>query len=147
MIRRLILLSLFALAVVFLAGAVARGSGVAAAGKVRLRTFAGHWVGHTRKLLITRRGRGSEQIGDGCCDPVVDLTFELSRPRGTTSNASARLRVTSVQALDPSAYPNGGEPRVGQRGRLRLKNGVITESVTGTNYCDRQAGLRGACGA
>lgn len=110
--------------------------------------FAGTWVGHTRVLRINRSGRAKESIGSGCCDPVVDLELHLSRPRGNARRASIRARVTAVHVHDGSAYSDEyPAPHVGQTRRLRLRRGVITEPITGTNYCNRAAGLRGTCGA
>jgi hypothetical protein len=145
--RRMLVLFALGCALLAAAPALAGWHGKSASGRATLRAFTGRWFGHTRSLLITRAGRGREHIGDGCCDPVINLTFNLSRPTGTSSNASARLRVTSVHVLDPSAYPHGGEPRVGELRRLRLKQGVIREPASGAIYCDMQADPRGRCGA
>jgi hypothetical protein len=79
---------------------------------------------------------------------VVDLRLKLSHPRGTKHVGSVAFRVTSVQVHDPSAYSRSfPAPRVGQTGRLKLRYGVITESVTRTNYCNEAAQLKGTCGA
>jgi hypothetical protein len=113
-----------------------------------LATFAGDWAGHTRALTITRSGHAKESIGDGCCDPIVDLRLRLSRPRGDRHVASVAVRVTFVRIHDPSVYSRSyPAPHVGQRGRLKLRYGVITDSVTGANYCNARAQTRGTCGA
>ena len=113
--------------------------------KATLVTFAGYWYGHTRGLVITVGGLAQESISDGCCRPVIDLQFGLSHPRGTPRDATALATVTAVRVLDKGAllkaYP---APRVGEVRLLRLKNGVITEPLTGTNYC---APHRNVCGA
>jgi hypothetical protein len=112
---------------------------------VTLATFVGQWIGHTRGITITSDGRGTESIDDGCCDPIVDLTFKFSKPGGSPTNATAIMTVTSVALHDwPSDEP---APTVGQSGTLRLNHGVITEPITQTNYCDEAAGAQGTCGA
>jgi hypothetical protein len=120
----------------------------AAPKKATLATFAGDWAGHTRGLTITRGGHARESIGSGCCDPVVDLALTLSHPRGNSHIASVAVRVTSVQVHDASAYSSSyPAPQVGQTGRLELRHGVITEPVTGTNYCNVRTQAKGTCGA
>jgi hypothetical protein len=116
--------------------------------KATLKTFAGTWVGHTRGLAITRKGRAKEAIGDGCCDPVITLRFRLSHVRGTTHRASARARVTAVHVHDRRDFPKGSPPpHKGEVRRIRLKHGVITERLTKTTYCDMKAAKTGVCGA
>jgi hypothetical protein len=128
--------------------APAPDSATAATQRATLATFAGQWGGHTRRLTITRGGRASESIGSGCCNPVVDLRFRLSDPRGNRHVASVAMRVTWVRIRDPDAYSSAyPAPRVGQRARLRLRYGVITQPVTHTNYCNEKAQLKGTCGA
>jgi hypothetical protein len=113
-----------------------------------LATFAGDWAGHTRALTITGSGHAKESIGAGCCDPVVDLRLRLSRPRGDRHVASVAVRVTFVKIHDPSAYSRSyPAPHVGQRGRLKLRYSVITDSVTGANYCNARSQAKGTCGA
>lgn len=124
------------------------GAGATAASHATLRTFAGTWYGHTRSLKITSKGVATESVGSGCCNPVIDLAFRLSHPRGTSSNASATARVVAVDVHDDGAFTNSDPaPRVGQTKRLRLRDGVITEPFTGTNYCNRRSGRKGTCGA
>ena len=124
------------------------GAPTAATHKATLATFAGTWFGHTRSLKITRDGLARESLGSGCCDPVVDLRLKLSHPRGTNHVGSVAVRVTSVVIHDPSAYSSSfPAPRVGQTGRFKLRFGVITETVTQTNYCKPGGGDRGRCGA
>ncbi len=119
--------------------------------KASLATFAGSWGGHTRSLTITRDGQAVESIGDGCCDPLIDLKFRLSAVSGTKENATARITVTGVTVRDPQAFTNDPVPEVGQTGRLSLKNGVITQSLvgwlTGVTFCNGAAAARSVCGA
>ncbi len=112
---------------------------------VTIAAFTGQWIGHTRDITIASDGRGTESVGDGCCDQIVDLAFQLSNPQGTPNDATATMTITSVQVhdwLDPQP-----PPRVGQQATLVLNGGVITEPLTDTNYCDYAAGAQGTCGA
>jgi hypothetical protein len=119
-----------------------------AARHATVRTFAGTWYGHTRSLVITRRGFARESIGDGCCNPVIDLKFRLSRARGTTGDATARARVTAVRVRDHRYFSKKHPPpHIGETRQIRLRNGVIHERISGTTYCDAAAGPRGVCGA
>jgi hypothetical protein len=125
-----------------------RATATAAAHKATRATFAGRWFGHTRSLKIGPKGHAREAIGDGCCNPVISLRFRLWHVRGTTNRATARARVTAVHVHDHSYYSEAHPPpHVGERRHLRLRNGVIKEPFTHTNYCDRKAGLKGICGA
>lgn len=120
----------------------------ATSSKATLSTFVGTWYGHTRGLKIKSTGYAKESIGDGCCNPIIDLKLRLSKPHGTKQKASIRARVTSVQVHDPSVFtPANPAPHVGQVRRLRLKHGVITEPLTGTVYCNMASDLKGKCGA
>ena len=109
-----------------------------------LATFAGSWGGHTRGLSITPRGSGTESADDGCCTRVYAMTFEIVSIRGTLTRATALIRVTSfrrwssdVRALHP-----------GELGRLTLRDGIVTSSLTGEVFCSDPAwGATGACGA
>jgi hypothetical protein len=120
----------------------------AAMNRATLAMLVGVWGGHQRRLTITRSGWAKESIGSGCCNPVVDLRLKLSRPRGDNHVASVIVRVTSVQIQDRSVYDSSyPAPYVGKTGRLRLRYGVITETVTRMNYCNKAAQAKGRCGA
>jgi hypothetical protein len=111
-------------------------------------TFVGGWIGHTRSLSIRSGGHATESIYSGCCDPVINLTFRLSRPRGTTKDASAVATVTGVWVRDRIAFTKASPaPRVGERRAIRLRDGVIDETLTGAVYCNQQAENVGKCGA
>ena len=114
--------------------------------RATLETFSGSWIGHTRSLIVSKSGRAKESIGDGCCDPIADLTFVVTSPRGDIRNARADIRVTSVRVHNPGAY-SGSAPHVGQRGTLVLRDGVMHEPVGGATYCDWETGGKGVCGA
>jgi len=120
-----------------------------ATGAVTLATFAGTWFAHTASLKITSSGYATESIGSGCCDPIIDLTFRISHPGGTAAHATALVTATSVTVRDPTAFtpPSSPAPHVGQTGILSLKAGIITEPLTWSIYCDREAGATGVCGA
>lgn len=112
-----------------------------------LSDFAGSWIGHTRSLSITSSGRGKESISDGCCDKVVDLSFQLSNPSNAGGTTRATAKVTSAHVHDRSAFGSESPPHVGDTGTLALEGGVLTESITDTNYCDEAQQAKGTCGA
>jgi hypothetical protein len=78
-------------------------------------------------------------VSIGCCTRVINLSFRLSRVRGTYSSARARARVTRVHVFGKSLVGGAGGPRVGQVGTLRLKRSVITEPFQGGIYCGDSA--------
>ena len=120
------LLGLLVLACALVAAAAAAPPRPAA-----VATFVGAWWGHTRSLQISRTGQAREVVDDGCCTRVVTLRLRLSKPSGNVNDATALVRVTAVGRWDV-AKPR---PRVGQLGRLRLRDGVVVDSLTGANYC------------
>ena len=106
--------------------------------KVTLRSFAGGWQAHARSLSITRTGEGHEWLTLGLSDFIVELRFRLSRPMGTPHDATATARVAAVRIGDRSFFTAvRPPPRVGDSFRIRLRDGVITELLTGANYCGR----------
>jgi hypothetical protein len=101
-----------------------------------LRSFAGGWQAHARSLSITRTGEGHEWLTLGLSDFIVELHFRLSRPMGTPHDATATATVTAVRIGDKSFFtPARPPPRVGDSFRIRLRDGVITDLLTGANYC------------
>ncbi len=123
-----------------------RGIDKPATGRPGLDVFAGRWFGHVRSLRITTKGRASMRVNIGCCTRIINLSFRLSRVRGTYSSARARARVTRVRVFEKSLVGRSGGPRVGQVGTLRLKRGIITESFQGWNFCG-ESSQPGSCGA
>jgi Regulator of Chromosome Condensation (RCC1) repeat protein/regulator of chromosome condensation (RCC1) repeat-containing protein len=121
-----------------------RGIAKPATGRPGLDVFSGLWGGHTRTLRINRKGRGRLRFSLGCCHRVIDLSFRLSRPRGTYSVARARARVTRVRVFDRQSLGRH-VPRVGQVKTVRLKRGIITDPFIGLNYCNEANA--GNCGA
>jgi hypothetical protein len=112
--------------------------------RASLATFEGSWGGHTRRLTIGRNGRGYESISDGCCHPWIGLSFTLLRAKGTIENATAIIRVTAVKRGEWSSKTG---PRIGQLGELKLKKGILTDTLTGSYYCsDPTWSATGACG-
>jgi hypothetical protein len=64
--------------------------------RATLATFAHPWGGHGRGLEITRRGYASENISDGCCQTIIEVSYKLSSVSGTTNNATATFRVLKI---------------------------------------------------
>jgi hypothetical protein len=105
-------------------------------------TFAGYWGGHTRGLSITSSGRVREYADSGCCSRYYDMTLQILSVSGTITHATAAYRVTSFKHLQLRGI------RVGERGTLRLNNGIVTSSLTRDDFCsDPTWGVTGACGA
>jgi hypothetical protein len=109
------------------------------AGPATLRTFAGAWAGHEHTLKITRAGFAQEWIDDGCCRLALKLEFRLSAVHGTSRAASAKATVTAVRVLDPTYITASYRPRVGESRTIRLRPGVIIETITGEHYCGPDA--------
>jgi hypothetical protein len=133
------------LGLLMLVGALVATTAAASPRPATVSTFAGDWRGHTRSLLITRTGQAEEVVDDGCCTRVVSLHFKLLRPSGTAQDATVAFRVTAVGRWDAP----GPRPHVGQLGRLRLREGIVVDLLTGANYCnDRTRPARARlCGA
>jgi hypothetical protein len=101
-----------------------------------LATFAGGWQAHGRSLTITRVGMAHERLTLGLGDFVVELRFRLSRPTGTPHDATATATVTAVRIGDRSVFTaNHPPPHVGELFKIRFRDGVITEPLTGARYC------------
>jgi hypothetical protein len=64
--------------------------------------------------------------------PDVTMTFRIVHTPSSPTSDVAAFRVESVQKWH---LPNGKQPRIGQRGQLRLRYGVITDSITGATFC------------
>ena len=114
--------------------------------KATLATFAGTWQGHGRGLTITRGGFAKESIYFGA-DFVLAMEFRLSRPRGTPRAATATATVTALRIGDRSVFTTANPaPHVGESRTIRLREGVITETLSGANYCSPRA-KHWVCGA
>ena len=104
--------------------------------KATVRAFAGDWQAHARSLHITRSGDAREWFSLGLSDVVVELRFHLTRPSGTPHEAAATATLTAVRIADKSVFAAAhSPPRVGQSFRIRLRDGVVIEPLTGANYC------------
>jgi hypothetical protein len=117
--------------------------------KATLATFTGVWQAHARTLKITRTGNADEWISLGLGRFVTALRFHLSRPRGTPHDATATATVTAIRIGERTAFTAAHPPpRVGESGRIRLRDGVITETLTGAKYCSPSVDwLDAGCGA
>jgi hypothetical protein len=109
-----------------------------------LATFVGAWGGHTRGLSIEPNGRGSEFVDDGCCTRSYQTTFQILSVSGTVTRAHAVYRVISF-----TRHENEVKARhKGDVGILLLRNGIVTNTLTGVYFCSDPAwGTTGACGA
>jgi hypothetical protein len=126
------------------AGPTSKPPATRAVSAVTLKAFAGTWNGHSRTLTVSASGRAHETVGDGCCTPEIDMTFQLSNPRGTdAAHATATATVTAVTLWAAS----GPKPKVGDKGTVELVDGELTDSLGGASFCDREAQARGVCGA
>ena len=109
-----------------------------------LATFAGKWGGHTRGLSIAANGRGSEFADDGCCTRAYRMTFQILSATGTVTRATARFRVTSFSRVERGVKLR----HTGDVGRLLLRNGIVTNTLSGVYFCSDPAwSTTGACGA
>lgn len=112
-----------------------------------LAVFAGSWLAHGGGLTITHDGVGRAVVYSGCCDFVEAVTFRLSRPRAAPGGATATETATVVRIGDKSAFGGPWHPaHVGESATLRLKDGVITDPLSGSNYCSTHA-KHWVCGA
>jgi hypothetical protein len=107
----------------------------------------GPWSGHTRQLAISSGGVVSESVSDGCCDFQYSLTLQLSNPVGTSENARADALVLAVLVFP--AYPKSAPapPRMGDRGTVKVVDGLFTDSWFGVQFCDSKQASAGTCGA
>lgn len=126
-------------------GTAQRSTGAPAGAHGSFAAFAGEWVGHTRTLAVSPSGRGEEHVNDGCCTTVLDMTFQLSAPRGT-GHAHATATAT-VLTLDLHGYHDPGSPRVGQRGTVSIADGVLTDGLSNITFCDQTQLAQSTCGA
>ncbi len=119
--------------------------------RATISTFAKNWWTHGGGLGIKRNGQGLEGASAGCCQRIFSMNFKLVEVTGTTRTATAIYRVTAMRlyAADQMGHTL---PRVGQLGRLRLRdggpNGVITDTTTGGVFCSPAISReKNVCGA
>jgi hypothetical protein len=71
------------------------------------------------------------------------MTFQVLSVRGTLTGATARFRVESFRRYDRAVR----KLRVGKIGKLRLRDGIVTDTLTQDSFCSNPAwGATGACG-
>ena len=101
-------------------------------------TFAGSWGVHGGSLSITSSGRGRENAVR-----AYRMTFQILSVTGTLTQATAVYRVRSFKR-----YARGVRRlRLGDVGKLRLRNGIVTSTLTRDYFCSDPAwGATGACG-
>ncbi|HJU37752.1 MAG TPA: hypothetical protein VJ716_10090 [Gaiellaceae bacterium] len=107
-----------------------------ASSRAGLGTFLRHyWWGHGRLFVIHRSGRGVEKLRTYAARPPVyaSLRFEVVGVTGTPATADARIRVTSVR--NPHHVLSRRQLRAGMLGDLRLRHGVIIDSITHATFC------------
>lgn len=98
--------------------------------------FTGYWWGHTRSLRISADGQAVESIFSGCCLRVINLHLRVLKPTGTAQNATVETKVAAVWVPHPIGFTRRNPPpKVGETGMLRLRHGVITDTLTGATYC------------
>ena len=106
-------------------------------------------MGHGKTLNITRAGVAREVINSGCCRLALAVRFRLSKPHGTRRAATATATLTGVRVGDRSWFSNANPaPHVGESATIRLRNGVITETLTRAHYCGPGVNwIKAGCGA
>ena len=114
--------------------------------RATLATFAGQWGGHDRGLRISANGVGHENALASCCVRVYSMTYRILRVRGTLTHATADIRVTAYRTFRGRNRPV--KQPAGQRGKLVIDNGILTNKLTRDYFCSDPAwGVGGACGA
>lgn len=108
--------------------------------------FAYDWFAHTSSLKINAAGFATESVGNGCCSPVIDLTYQLSNPKVRPGGATATARVVSVK-VHSGWSSQEAPPKVGDLGTVTINNGLLTESFNGFVFCDSTQSQAGTCGA
>ena len=109
--------------------------------------FTGRWLGHTRWLRVAGDGTGRERIDANCCQLVLDISFRITRVSHNHHRRWAAFTITEVRLGDSKFFsPTSPAPQGGQTGTLRLRHGVVTDSLTHGTYCNREAGNAGVCG-
>ena len=98
--------------------------------------FVGTWYGHDRVADDHRSGVGTakESIGDGCCDPQLDLSYTLTSRSFPGRLAETESSRSECHCRDKAPLRLHGDlstapPTTGDVGILTLDNGVITLRV------------------
>jgi hypothetical protein len=112
-----------------------------------LATFAGDWGGHDRGFPISKSGVGRERVNDSCCHRVYDLSLRVTSVTGTLTRATAIYNVTAFKNYESG---DGLKINVGDVGKLQLRNGIVTNTLTHAYFCGEVAwgaSRTGGCGA
>ena len=110
--------------------------------------FRGVWIGHTRTVTVSRSGRLVETVGDGCCDPIIDLVLQLSEPHRARGNWVATSRVISATVHDGWSAYGRPAPKPGDRGTVTIgADHILVESISSNEFCDQDKTEPGTCGA
>jgi hypothetical protein len=118
------------------------------ASAVSFMPFAGEWVGHTRIVTVSRSGRLEEHVGDGCCDPIVDLVLQLSNPHRAGGLWVATSRVVSAQVHDGWKATRQPAPKPGDHDTVTIgADHILVDSITDNGFCDPDKTAPGTCGA
>lgn len=110
--------------------------------------FTLNWQAHTSMLKVTSSGLATESVGNGCCDPLIDMTYQLSNPRVQSMVARATARLVSVHVYAGWSSPSAkAPPKVGDIGTVTVRGGLFTEPFNGFVFCDSRQAQAGKCGA
>ena len=123
------------------------GTAAPTASAVSLKPFVGEWVGHTRDVTVSTSGRLEEHVGDGCCDPVIDLVLQLSHPR-RDGTWVATSRVVSAKVHPGWKGSGRPAPKPGDTGTVTVgADHILVDSITTNGFCDPDRTAPGTCGA
>jgi len=139
-------------ALCLLVAAIMMGAPLAAAASV----FSGSWSAHDASLRITRGDLATETIwayvfcatakGPGPAH-FMTMHFRVFDVKEWPASWTARIRVTRIRHNCRLSTAHYRLLHVGDVGRIRLRNGIVHERLTGLRYCDRTKARRGVCGA
>ena len=115
---------------------------------VSFKAFTGEWVGHTRMVDVSSSGRLEEHVGDGCCDPVIDLVLQLSNPRRSGGGWVATSQVLSAKVHPGWKQTGLPAPKPGDAGTVTIgADHILVDSITTNGFCDPDKTAPGTCGA
>jgi hypothetical protein len=115
---------------------------------VSFKPFVGEWVGHTRFVNVSASGRLEEHVGDGCCDPIIDLVMQLSNPRRVGGTWVATTQVVSATVHSGWKQTGLPAPKRGDTGRVTVgADHLLVDSITDNGFCDPDKTAPGTCGA
>lgn len=106
--------------------------------------LSGNWSGPGRSLTVTSAGLVTETIHDSNGALVIRMTYGLQKPVTQAKVSSAQATLTSVRVGNRGML-NGPLPRVGQKGTITVRQGVVTPPYLRTNYCNAKTARQGTC--